>query len=56
MLGRGTADELASAAGSSLEVADREGHTPLHLAVSNQHYHTAQLLLSLGASVNPKTR
>lgn len=45
-----------SVAGSSLEVCDSEGHTALHLAASNQHYHTIQQLLYLGAKPNPKTR
>ena len=43
-------------AGSSLEVRDTEGHSALHLAASNQHYHTVQLLLSLGANPNSTTR
>ena len=42
--------------GSPLEVTDKEGHTALHLAVSNQHYRTVQVLLSLGAKPNSKTR
>lgn len=48
--------DVVCAAGSSLEVSDRDGHAALHLAAANQHYHTVQLLLSLGANANPKTR
>lgn len=45
-----------SAAGSSLNVRDKDGHTPLHLAVANHHYRTVQLLLELGAHVDSTTR
>ena len=43
-------------AGSALDVRDKDGYTPLHLAVSKQQYSTVQLLLKLGANVNATTR
>ena len=42
--------------GSSLDVKDKEGHTPLHITVFNQHYNTVRALLEMGATVDPKTR
>ena len=38
--------------GANIDCADRQGWTPLLMAVSERHPETAQLLLKKGASVN----
>ncbi|RLV60124.1 ankyrin repeat domain-containing protein [Parashewanella curva] len=38
-----------------LSTYNREGLTPLHLAVINRRYYTAKNLLAIGASVHPRT-
>lgn len=42
--------------GSELNCADKDGHTPLHLATAHQHYTTVQVLLQLGADASKATR
>ena len=43
-------------AGSELDCGDKDGHTPLHLAVAHQHYATVNTLLQLGTDVSKATR
>lgn len=35
---------------------DKDGYSPLHLAVAHCHYNCVQVLLQLGANVNVKNR
>lgn len=43
-------------AGSKLNGLDKEGFSPLHLAVAHSHYGSMQVLLQLGASASRKNR
>ena len=43
-------------AGSSLNIHDKDGHTPLQLAAAHQHLSCVQVLLQLGADIDVTTR
>ena len=54
-----THDDLplfVSSAGSKLDDLDKDGYSPLHLAVAHTHISSVQVLLQLGANVNIKNR
>ena len=42
--------------GSSLNIHDKDGHTPLHLAAAHRHLSCVQVLLQLGADIDLTTR
>lgn len=39
-----------------MNIPDKDGYTPLHLATLNQHVYCARLLLQIGASIAPETK
>ena len=43
-------------AGSSLNIHDKDGHTPLHLAAAHLHLSCVQVLLQLGVDIDVTTR